>query len=46
VIGSSTPKTPTAPGPNIFVDVDPDDLIADCHPGNNLGAGALGICPG
>ena len=33
-------------GGNIFVDVDPEDIIADCHPGNNLGAGALGICPG
>ena len=33
-------------GGNIFVDVDPEDKIADCHPGNNLGAGALGICPG
>jgi hypothetical protein len=33
-------------GGNIFVDVDPEDKIADYHPGNNLGAGALGICPG
>jgi len=33
-------------GGNIFVNVDPEDKIADCHPGNNLGAGALGICPG
>lgn len=31
---------------NVFVDVDPDDLIADCHPGNNLGADAFGLCPG
>ena len=31
---------------NIFVDVDPEDLIADCHPGNNLGADAFGLCPG
>ena len=33
-------------GGNIYVDVDPDDQIADCHPGNNLGADALGLCPG
>ncbi|MFY0539614.1 hypothetical protein [Nannocystis pusilla] len=26
---------------NVFVDVDPDDTIADCHPGNNLGADAF-----
>ncbi|MCY0989643.1 hypothetical protein OV203_21070 [Nannocystis sp. ILAH1] len=31
---------------NVFVDVDPDDKIADCHPGNNLGADAFKICPG
>ena len=31
---------------NIYVDVDPDDKIADCHPGNNLGAGAFELCPG
>lgn len=31
---------------NIYVDVDPEDLIADCHPGNNLGADAFGLCPG
>jgi hypothetical protein len=31
---------------NLFVDVDPDDLIADCHPGNNLGADAFELCPG
>jgi hypothetical protein len=31
---------------NIFVDVDPDDKIADCHPGNNLGADAFEVCPG
>jgi hypothetical protein len=33
-------------GGNIYVDVDPEDVIADCHPGNNLGADALGLCPG
>lgn len=33
-------------GGNVYVDVDPEDLIADCHPGNNLGADALGLCPG
>ncbi len=33
-------------GGNIYVDVDPEDKIADCHPGNNLGADALGLCPG
>jgi hypothetical protein len=31
---------------NVFVDVDPEDKIADCHPGNNLGADAFKICPG
>ncbi|HEY8378367.1 MAG TPA: VCBS repeat-containing protein, partial [Nannocystis sp.] len=31
---------------NVFVDVDPEDTIADCHPGNNLGADAFGLCPG
>ena len=31
---------------NIYVDVDPEDKIADCHPGNNLGAGAFALCPG
>jgi hypothetical protein len=31
---------------NVFVDVDPEDLIADCHPGNNLGADAFDLCPG
>ena len=35
-----------AGGGNVFVDVDPEDKVADCHPGNNLGADALGICPG
>ena len=30
---------------NIYVDVDPEDLIADCHPGNNLGADAFNLCP-
>ena len=33
-------------GGNIYVDVDPEDKIADCHPGNNLGADAFGLCPG
>ncbi|MEZ4450650.1 MAG: hypothetical protein R3B09_14305 [Nannocystaceae bacterium] len=31
---------------NIYVDVDPNDTISDCHPGNNLGADAFDICPG
>lgn len=31
---------------NIYVDVDPEDKIADCHPGNNLGADAFELCPG
>ena len=31
---------------NVFVDVDPEDKIADCHPGNNLGADAFEVCPG
>ena len=31
---------------NIYVDVDPGDKIADCHPGNNLGADAFDLCPG
>lgn len=31
---------------NIYVDVDPEDTIADCHPGNNLGADAFELCPG
>ena len=31
---------------NVYVDVDPEDKIADCHPGNNLGAGAFELCPG
>lgn len=33
-------------GGTVYVDVDPTDKIADCHPGNNLGADALDICPG
>jgi hypothetical protein len=33
-------------GGTVYVDVDPEDKIADCHPGNNLGADALHICPG
>ncbi len=33
-------------GGNVYVDVDPEDKIADCHPGNNLGADAFGLCPG
>jgi hypothetical protein len=30
---------------NVYVDVDPEDKVADCHPGNNLGADAVGLCP-
>jgi len=33
-------------GGNVYVDVDPEDQIADCHPGNNLGAGSFELCPG
>lgn len=29
---------------NLFVLVDPDDKVADCHPGNNDGAGLARIC--
>lgn len=29
---------------NVFVSVDPDGLIADCHPGNNDGASTLELC--
>ncbi len=28
----------------VFVNVDPDETIADCHPGNNLGAGSFSLC--
>jgi hypothetical protein len=31
---------------NVYVDVDPEDKIADCHPANNLGADAFDLCPG
>lgn len=31
---------------NIYVDVDPEDTISDCHPFNNFGADAFDICPG
>jgi hypothetical protein len=30
---------------NVFVVVDPKQEIADCHPGNNDGAGTLQLCP-
>jgi hypothetical protein len=30
---------------DVYVIVDPDGTIADCHPGNNDGAGALALCP-
>ena len=33
-----------SPNVNVFVLVDPNDEIADCHPGNNDGAGVLGLC--
>lgn len=33
-----------SPNVNVFVLVDPDDVIADCHPGNNDGAGVLDLC--
>lgn len=33
-----------SPDVNVFVLVDPDDDIADCHPGNNDGAGVLDFC--
>ncbi len=31
---------------SLYVEVDPDQEIADCHPGNNLGAGTFAVCPG
>ncbi|MBW2525103.1 MAG: hypothetical protein JRI23_13050, partial [Deltaproteobacteria bacterium] len=30
---------------NVFAVVDPADTIADCHPGNNDGPGAMQLCP-
>jgi hypothetical protein len=30
---------------NVYVAVDPEGKIADCHPGNNDGAGTLQLCP-
>jgi hypothetical protein len=30
---------------NIFVVVDPDNDIADCHPATNRSAGSLLVCP-
>jgi hypothetical protein len=30
---------------DVFVVVDPAGSIADCHPGNNEGAGILQLCP-
>jgi hypothetical protein len=30
---------------DVYVIVDPEGTIADCHPGNNEGAGALALCP-
>jgi len=33
-----------SPNVNVFVLVDPADEIADCHPGNNDGAGVLALC--
>lgn len=33
-----------SPNVNVFVIVDPQDEIADCHPGNNDGAGVLDLC--
>ncbi len=30
---------------DVYVVVDPEGSIADCHPGNNDGAGALALCP-
>jgi hypothetical protein len=30
---------------NVYVVVDPNGTIADCHPGNNDGAGTLQLCP-
>jgi hypothetical protein len=36
----------TLPGTgDVFVVVDPSGSIADCHPGNNKGAGVLALCP-
>ncbi len=33
-----------SPNVNVFVLVDPADVIADCHPGNNDGASVLDLC--
>jgi hypothetical protein len=30
---------------NLFVVVDPDGKIPDCHPGTNRSAGSLLVCP-
>jgi hypothetical protein len=30
---------------DVFVTVDPQGKVADCHPGNNAGASALVLCP-
>jgi hypothetical protein len=32
-------------GDDVFVLVDPDGNIPDCHPGNNDGSGASVLCP-
>jgi hypothetical protein len=32
-------------GKDVVVKVDPEHAIADCHPGNNVGASALVLCP-
>ncbi len=32
-------------GGNLFVKVDPEGELADCHPNNNTGPGALTLCP-
>ncbi len=32
-------------GGELYVQIDPEGALADCHPGNNLGAGALSVCP-
>ena len=30
---------------DVYVVVDPEHKVADCHPGNNDGAGSLALCP-
>jgi hypothetical protein len=40
-----TCKAELPPNVDVWVVVDPEGLIADCHENNNLGAGSLALCP-